>query len=126
MKQPMKKNALTVVGCLLALILTSCGVKTGQPLNDIHTEGQLDELSYVEGNPCLECHSSEIIIKATENYSGDSSLNLHKPPEQMLQYYGDCMTCHLMDTSPVITCNQCHAYKLPSGWKEATSSGPKP
>ena len=117
MRQGIKMIALAAVVCLLALILTACGTDAGQPLSDIHQEGQLENLSFIDGNPCLKCHSSDNIIKATENYGGQSNLNIHQPPEPMKQHYGDCMTCHRRDASPTITCNQCHSFKLSSGWE---------
>ncbi|MDR1713945.1 MAG: cytochrome c3 family protein [Coriobacteriales bacterium] len=115
--QPRYRLLILLVSCIFAALLVSCGVNTGQPLRDIHTEGQLDKAVVVDRSLCLTCHSEDNVIKATVNYGGQTGLNIHEPPAAMAGYYGDCTTCHQVDTAPAITCNQCHEYKLPDGWQ---------
>jgi hypothetical protein len=111
-----------IVTLTLALVLittlVACGPATGQALRDIHEEGQLDDAIFINRGLCLSCHNEHGIIDSTVNYGGQTGLNIHQPPESMMDKYGDCATCHEVDEPPVLTCNTsgCHDFKLPEGW----------
>jgi hypothetical protein len=101
--------------CFLPL-LAACGSNAGQPLTTIHTEGQIEKLVVISGDECIKCHAKSTIIKETQNSFGEQGLCIHQPPKSMP--YGDCDSCHSVDSQPVLTCNaaNCHQYKLPEGW----------
>lgn len=108
--------AVVVVIFALSFILAACGADPGQPLFDIHQEGQLDDKPSINRDLCLSCHYDEDIIESTRNYGRESNLNIHKPPKSMMSYSGDCTSCHLTDKRPVLSCNNCHDYRIPKGW----------
>jgi cytochrome c553 len=101
-----------------AITLVACSPAAGEPLRDIHEEGQLENVISINRGLCLSCHNEHAIIESTENYGGQAGLNIHQPPESMMANYGDCATCHEVDEFPVLTCNTsgCHDFKLPTGW----------
>jgi hypothetical protein len=123
MSGPRRRNALLLalvsfVLALAALALAACGPATGQPLEAIHAEGQLENVLSVDRGLCLSCHNEHSIIDSTKDYGGQAALNIHQPPESMMAHYGDCATCHKLAEQPVLTCNSsgCHSFRLPKGW----------
>ena len=108
--------ATTVLLAVVLLGLVACAAGSGQPLKDIHTEGELDNAITTDSATCFSCHIQATIVDATKGYGSDG-LNIHNPPESMMEYYGTCVACHQVEASPVVTCNSCHDFKTPKGWE---------
>lgn len=90
-------------------------------LKATHPAGQLDNMDEFTNKLCLSCHSRETINAANENYANIEGFNPHKAHLAA----GDCVTCHSVDATSTLTCNECHDAPLPDGWESAPrGSGP--
>jgi hypothetical protein len=108
----------TLLVLMMALVaLVACGAQSGQPLAAIHAEVDSWSETTTTDGVCLECHSSSIVTRATQNYDGSDDVNVHEPPVAD-HTSASCVSCHQVEEPPVLTCNQtgCHAYPLPEGW----------
>jgi hypothetical protein len=103
---------------LCTALLVACASETGRALRDIHDESRFTDALVFDRELCLSCHSEPSVIKSTRNYGGQSGLNIHQPPENMADKYGDCVTCHKVEALPVLTCDTagCHDFSLSENW----------
>ncbi len=87
----------------------------------LHPDGQLDGIEEVTNKLCLSCHPRATIEKANEGYGGHPDFNPHKAHLAA----GDCTSCHSLEGTSVMSCNECHNAPLPDGWESAPrGSGP--
>ena len=70
---------------------------------------------------CLSCHDRTTINAANEDFGGIEGFNPHKAHLEA----GDCTSCHSVDGTSTLSCNECHDAPLPEGWQSAErGSGP--
>jgi hypothetical protein len=114
--------ALALLGALFLALsaLAACGTPTGQPLRDIHADYDFDSAPAVSDALCENCHNIESVTESTRDYGGQIGLSIHEPPEGMP--FGDCKSCHQLDSPPLLSCNQagCHDFDLPEGWRSTS------
>ncbi|MFR5196525.1 MAG: cytochrome c3 family protein, partial [Eggerthella lenta] len=84
-------------------------------LKAVHIAGQLDDVDEYPNKLCLSCHSRETINAANDDYAGIEGFNPHKAHLAA----GDCITCHSVEGTSTLTCNECHDAPLPEGWQSA-------
>jgi hypothetical protein len=70
-------------------------------------------VSEVSNDACLACHSLETISKKTEEWGGKDAVNPHV---SMHGVAVTCTDCHAAHEKSTLACNECHGWKLPSGW----------
>lgn len=129
----LKVLAPVMLAASLAVALGGCAPKAGDDqgaaeatyptgsLKAVHVEGQLDGVESFDNKVCLSCHTRDTINAANENYRGIEGFNPHKAHLAA----GDCVTCHSVDGTSTMTCNECHDAPLPEGWQSAErGSGP--
>lgn len=86
-----------------------------------HSAGELDKTEDYSNKLCLSCHPRDVISQANENYQGIEGFNPHKAHLAA----GDCVSCHSVDGTSTMSCNECHDAPLPEGWQSAErGSGP--
>ena len=134
-----RKNLLMAVCTVLAtvaLAATLGGCAPSQPSGDagnggadaasypvgslkaVHVAGQLDDADEYPNKLCLSCHDRTTINAANEDIEG---FNPHKAHLEA----GDCTSCHSVDGTSTLSCNECHDAPLPEGWQSAErGSGP--
>lgn len=130
-----RRRGLGVVLCAvftiaLCLTLTACGDASGSTtkttsekpsagsLLAIHAQGQLDGVESYSKKLCLGCHSRETIAEATEGFGGHEGFNPHAAHVENPQ----CTSCHSVDGTNTLYCNDCHVWDLPSGWANPEES----
>lgn len=84
-------------------------------LKSTHLAGELDGVDEYNNKLCLSCHTREVINAVTENYGGTEGFN----PHQSHAASGDCVTCHSVESTSILTCNECHNETPPEGWESA-------
>lgn len=86
-----------------------------------HAAGQLDGVDEYSNKFCLSCHKRDVINEANEDFAGLEGVNPHKSHLEA----GDCISCHSVDGTSTLSCNECHDIPLPDGWQSAErGSGP--
>ena len=137
-----RKNLLMAVCTVLAtvaLAATLGGCAHSQPSGDagnggadaasypvgslkaVHVAGQLDDADEYPNKLCLSCHDRTTINAANEDFGGIEGFNPHKAHLEA----GDCTSCHSVDGTSTLSCNECHDAPLPEGWQSAErGSGP--
>ena len=90
-------------------------------LKAVHIAGQLDDVDEYPNKLCLSCHDRTTINAANEDFGGIEGFNPHKAHLEA----GDCTSCHSVDGTSTLSCNECHDAPLPEGWQSAErGSGP--
>lgn len=90
-------------------------------LKAVHIAGQLDDADEYPNKLCLSCHDRETINAKNDDYAGIEGFN----PHQAHLAAGDCVSCHSVDSTSTLSCNECHDAPLPEGWQSAErGSGP--
>lgn len=90
-------------------------------LKAVHAAGQLDNVDEYTNKLCLSCHDRDTIDAANDDYANIEGFNPHKAHLAA----GDCTSCHSIDATSTLTCNECHDAPLPEGWQSAErGSGP--
>lgn len=98
-----------------------CGIVPGCSLKAVHVAGQLDDADEYPNKLCLSCHDRTTINAANEDFGGIEGFNPHKAHLEA----GDCTSCHSVDGTSTLSCNECHDAPLPEGWQSAErGSGP--
>lgn len=86
-----------------------------------HPAGQLDGMDEYPNKLCLSCHDRDTINAANDDFGGIEGFNPHKAHLEA----GDCTSCHSVDGTSTLSCNECHDAPLPEGWQSAErGSGP--
>lgn len=86
-----------------------------------HTAGQLDKVDEYTNKLCLSCHDRKTIDEKNDNFANIEGFNPHKAHLAA----GDCISCHSVDGTSTLSCNECHDAPLPDGWQSAErGSGP--
>jgi hypothetical protein len=100
-------------------------------LKAFHTIGQLDDIADFSNATCLAsgCHSIEKLAAATDDYDKrgakgvaadyNNGLNAGVNPHRSHMGNADCISCHSLNSEPVLTCNNCHFLPLPNDWTDA-------
>lgn len=90
-------------------------------LKAVHANGEMENVEEYNNKLCLSCHDRDTINGATENYGGTEGFNPHKSHNAA----GDCISCHSVEGTSTLTCNECHNENPPEGWQSAErGSGP--
>ena len=99
---------LCAVLAMVALATALGGCAPSQSSSD--AEGGADATSYPTGS-----------LKAVHIAGQLEGFNPHKAHLAA----GDCITCHSVEGTSTLTCNECHDAPLPEGWQSAErGSGP--
>jgi hypothetical protein len=100
-------------------------------LKAFHTIGQLDNVADFSNATCLAsgCHSIAKLAAATDDYDKrgakgvaadyNNGLNAGANPHRSHMGNADCISCHSLNSEPVLTCNNCHFLPLPNDWTDA-------
>lgn len=83
-------------------------------LKAVHVAGQLDDADEYPNKLCLSCHDRTTINAANEDFGGIEGFNPHKAHLEA----GDCTSCHSVDGTSTLSCNECHDAPLPRGLAE--------
>jgi len=98
--------------------------ETAYPVGSLkatHVNGELDNADDYSNKLCLACHNRDSFEAATENYGGTEGYNPHRSHNAA----GDCVTCHSVEGTSILSCNECHNENPPEGWQSAQrGSGP--
>lgn len=81
----------------------------------VHPGNELDGVEDFSNKLCLSCHKRDVINAANENFASIEGFNPHKAHLAA----GDCTSCHSVDGTSTLTCNECHDAPLPEGWQSA-------
>ena len=81
----------------------------------LHVNGELDKTDDYSNKFCLSCHPRDVINKGNEDFAGIEGVNPHKAHLES----GECLSCHSVDATSTLSCNECHDIPLPDGWQSA-------
>ena len=114
--------AATIAGCAPQQADSNKGGASASPdsfptgsLMALHVNGELDKTDDYSNKFCLSCHPRDVINKGNEDFAGIEGVNPHKAHLES----GECLSCHSVDATSTLSCNECHDIPLPDGWQSA-------